>query len=178
MRASRTAIDIETELCGLDGRLAREPDRTNAIDPLEVVVGDRLRFLEVGDVLAKAREHRPNTVRRQAGRRLQHVVERLPRHEPRDRPPNKRRAHTMLAQPAVIRRFQKNRPHKGADSVVAFAANGNTTSPFPPLTARRTTHSGPRTPDFALAHSGLRTPHSALPDSGLRTSEPYTCFIF
>ena len=47
MRASRAAIDIESELRGLDGRLAREPDRTNAIDPLKVVVGDRLCFLEV-----------------------------------------------------------------------------------------------------------------------------------
>ncbi len=70
MRPAASAIDVEAELRRLDRRLAREADRFDLGDALDVVIGHRLRFAKIGDVLTEAGEHAGDSLRGQLARRL------------------------------------------------------------------------------------------------------------
>ena len=113
MRERPVRVKIQPELGRLDRHLAPEATLGDGVEHGHVVVGHRVRLVEVGQVLAQPGVHRADARRLERSRRVQRRLEGLARHEPADRPLHEPEPRQVLLQPRVSRGPQEEPTHQG-----------------------------------------------------------------
>ncbi len=102
VREGERLVEIQAELGELDRYLGVDRRLGNPFEDVQVVAGDRGRFVAVADVFAEVGEDRSHAAFLERRCRSERVVQGLARHEARDRAPDDARLGGLAAQPRVF----------------------------------------------------------------------------
>src|SRR2546429_2758827 len=115
--------EIQTELRQFDGNLRLQTFFSDALQNLEIVFGNLLRFGTIFDVFAQVSEDRSDLLSTENLCRAKRVIERFAGHEPRHRTPYKRVVRHAIAQPLILRCCEQYRSHETHECIASWPRN-------------------------------------------------------
>lgn len=131
---ARLEPEVEAELGELDGDRRVEAVRLDPVHEIQVVPGYLPGLVEGGEVLAEMGQDGPRAVHLLLlARRRERLVQRLARHEPRDRSSNEGIAHGPLAKPRAPGAGEQDAAHDGHAGLLG-------TGLIPTIAGRRWSH--------------------------------------